>query len=116
MEMCSHFKNVISLHVVAMARTKNTARSNPFVLPRATLADHIQAIAVSTEMEKDLGTKEMGSKIPATVDVPEIENVESVECSEIVSKEGEPEPMTPPGGDLYTPVFPEIMGQDIPKL
>ena len=49
------------------------------------------------------------------VDVPEIENVETVECSEIVSKEGEPEPMTPPGGDLHTPVFPEIMGQDIPQ-
>ena len=52
-----------------MARTKNTARSNPFVLPQATLADHIQAIAVSTEVEKDLGTKEMGSNIPAMVDV-----------------------------------------------
>ena len=96
-----------------MARTKNTARSNPFVSPWATLADHIQAIAVSTEVEKDLGTKEMGSNIPTTVDVPEIENVETVECSEVVSKEGEPEPITPPGGDLHTPLFPEIMGQDI---
>ena len=99
-----------------MARTKNTARSNPFVLPWATLADHIQAIAVSTEVENDLGTKETGSNIPAMVDTPEIENVETVECSEIVSKEGEPEPMTPPGGDLHTPVFPEIMGQDIPQV
>ena len=47
----SHFKHVITLHVVAMARTKNTARSNPFVLPQATLADRIQAIAVSTDVE-----------------------------------------------------------------
>ena len=98
-----------------MARTKNTARSNPFGLPRATLADHIQAIAMSTEVESDLGTKEMGSNIPATVDVPEIENIEIVECSEIVSKEGEPEPMTPSGGDLHTPVFPDIMEQNIPQ-
>ena len=65
---------------------------------------------------KDLGTKEMGSNIPAMVDVPEIEIVETVECSEIVSKEGEPEPMTLPGGDFHTPVFPEITGQDTPKL
>ena len=108
------FKNKISLHVVAMARTKNTARNNPFVIPQATLADHIQAIAVSTEVEKDTETKEMGNNIPAMVDVPEIENVKTVEHSEIVSKEGEPEPITPPGGDLHTPVFPEIMGQDIP--
>ena len=35
-----------------MARTKNTARSNPFVLTQATLADHMQAIAVSTDVEK----------------------------------------------------------------
>ena len=61
-------------------------------------------------MEKDLGTKEMGSNIPAVVDSPEIENVETVECSKIVSKEGEPEPMTPPGGDLNTPVFSEDHG------
>ena len=115
METCLRFKNVISLHVVAMARTKNTARSNPFVLPQTTLADHIQAIAVSTEMEKDLGTKEMGSNIPARENAPEIEIVETVECFEIVSKEGEPEPMTPTGGDLHTPVFPEITGQDTPQ-
>ena len=31
----------MALHVVAMARTKNTARSNPFELPRATVTDHI---------------------------------------------------------------------------
>ena len=98
-----------------MARTKNTARSNPFVLPRATLADHIQAIAMSMEVESNLGTKEMGSNIPAMVDTPEIENFETVECSKIVTKEGEPEPMTPSGGDLHTPMFPEIMGQDIPQ-
>ena len=78
------------------------------MLPWATLADHIQAIAVFTEVEK-----EMGSNIHTMVDVPEIKNVETVECSEIVSKEDEPEPMTPPGGDLHTPVFPEITGQDI---
>ena len=28
---------------------------------------------------------------------------------------GEPEPMTPPEGDLHTPVFLEVMGQDIPQ-
>ena len=98
-----------------MARTKNTARSNPFVLPQATLADHIQAITVLTEVEKDPETKEMGSNIPTMVHAPEIENVKTVEHSEIVSKKGEPEPMTPPGGDLHTPVFPEITGQDIPQ-
>ena len=98
-----------------MARTKNTARSNPFVLPRAALADHIQAIAVSTEVESNWGIKEMGSNIPTMVDATEIENVETVECSKIVSKEGEPEPMIPSGGDLLIPVFPEIMGQDIPQ-
>ena len=99
-------KNVISLHIVAMARTKNTARSNPFVLPQATLADHIQVIAVLTDVEKDPETKEVGSNIPTMVDAPELETVKTVECSEIVSKEGKPEPMTPPGGDLHTPVFP----------
>ena len=45
-----------------MARTKNTVRSNPFVLPQATLADHMQAIDVSTDVEKEPDTKEMGSK------------------------------------------------------
>ena len=41
MKTYSCFKHVITLHVVAMARTKNTARSNPFELPQATLADHM---------------------------------------------------------------------------
>ena len=108
------FKYVITLHVVAMAQTKKTARSNPFVLPQATLADHMQAIAVSTDVET-VGTKEMGSSIPTRVNGPQLENVEIVECSEVISTEGEPEPMTPQEGDLNTPVFPEISGQDIPQ-
>ena len=99
-----------------MARTKNTARSNPFVLPQATLADHMQAIVVLTDVGKDPETKEMGSDIPTRVDGPQLENVKIVECSEDISTEGEPEPMTPPEWDLNTPVFPEIHGQDIPKL
>ena len=110
------FKYVITLHVVAMARTKNTARSNPFVLTQATLADHIQAIAISTDVEKDPEIKETRSNIPARVDVSQFKNIKTVECSEVVSKEGEPEPVTPPEGDLYTPVFPEITVKDIPKL
>ena len=97
-----------------MARTKNTARSNPFVLHKATLADHMQAIAVSTDVET-VGTKETGSSIPTGVNGPQLENVKIVECLEVNSTEGEPEPMTPPEGDLYTPVFPEVMGQDIPQ-
>ena len=113
-KMYSCFKYVITLHVVAMARTKNTARSNPFVLPQSTLADHMQAIAVLTDVET-VGTKEMGSSIPARVNRPQLENVEIVECSEVIPIQGEPEPMTPPEGDLNTPVFPEINGQDIPQ-
>ena len=109
------FKYVITLHVVAMARTKNTARSNPFVLTKATLADHIQAIAISTDVEKDPETKEMRSNMPTRVDVHQLKNIKTVECSEVVPKEDEPEPMTPPEGDLHTPVFPEIIGQDIPQ-
>ena len=109
-----HFKYVITLHVGAMARTKNTARSNPFVLPQATLADHMQAKAVSTDVET-VGTKEMWSSIPTRVNGPQLENVKIVECLEVNSTEGEPEPMTPPEGDLHTPVFPEVMGQDIPQ-
>ena len=97
-----------------MAQTKNTARSNPFVWPQATLADHMQAIAVSTDVET-VGTKEMGSNIPARVNGPQLGNDEIVECSEVISTEGEPEPMTPPEGDINTPVFPEISGQDIPQ-
>ena len=42
-------------------------------------------------------------------------NVDTVACSKNVSQESEPEPRTPSGGDLHTPVFPEITGQDIPK-
>ena len=113
--MCLHFKYVITLHVVAMARTKNIARSNPLVLPQATLADHMQAIAVLTDVEKDPETKETGSNIPTRADGPQLENVKIVECSEVISTEGEPEPMTPPEGDLHTPVFPKIIGQDIPQ-
>ena len=109
------FKYVITLHVVAMARTKNTARSNCFVLTQATLADHIQAIAISTDVEKDPETKETRSNIPARVDAPQLKNVKIVERSEVVSKEVEPEPVSPPEGDLHTPVFPEIIGQDIPQ-
>ena len=98
-----------------MARTKNTARSNPFVLPQATLADHMQTIAVTTDVEKDPEITEMGSNIPTRVDGPQLANVKIVECLEVNSTEGEPEPMTPPEGDLHTPVFPEIIGQDIPQ-
>ena len=58
---------------------------------------------------------ETGSNIPARVDGPQLENVKIVECSEVISTEGEPEPMTPPEGDLHTPVFPEVIGQDIPQ-
>ena len=61
-----HFKHVITLHVVAMARTKNTARSNPSVLPQAIMADHMQAIAVSTDVEA-VGIIETGSSIPTGV-------------------------------------------------
>ena len=98
-----------------MARTKNTARSNPFVLARATLADHLQAIAVSTEVDSDLEIRDMGSNLSTMVDAPEISNtVDTVACSKNVSQESEPEPMTPSGGDLHTPVFPDITRQDIP--
>ena len=85
------------------------------MLPQATLADHMQAIAVSTDVKKDPDTKEMGSNIPSRVDGPQLENVKIVECSEVMPTEGEPEPMTPPERDLHTPVFPEIIGQDIPQ-
>ena len=99
-----------------MARTKNTARSNPFVFPRATLADHLQAIAVSTEMDSDLEIRDTGSNLSTMVDVAEIANtVDTVACSKNVSQESEPEPMTPSGGDLHTPVFPDITRQVIPQ-
>ena len=57
----------------------------------------------------------MGSSIPARVNGPQLENVKIVECLEVISTEGEPEPMTPLEGDLHIPVFPEVMGQDIPQ-
>ena len=57
----------------------------------------------------------MGSNIPTRVEVPQLKNVKSVDCSEVSSPEGEPEAMTPPEGDLHTPVFPEIIGEDIPQ-
>ena len=60
-------------------------------------------------------TKETGSSIPTGVNEPQVENVEIVECLEVNSPEGEPEPLTPPEGDLHTPVFPEVMGQNIPQ-
>ena len=115
-ETCLHFKYIITLHVVSMARTKNTARSNPIVLTMAALADHIQAIAASADVEKNPETKEMGSNIPTRVDASQLENVKIVECSEVNSKEGEPEPLTPSDGELHTPVFPEIIGQDVPQV
>ena len=85
------------------------------MLPQATLADHIQAIAVSTDVEKEPEIKDMGSNIPTRVDGPQVENVKIVECLEVISTEGEPEPMTSPEGDLNTPVFPEVSGQDTPQ-
>ena len=107
--MYSRFKHIIILHVVAVARTKNTAKSNPSLLPQATLADHMQTIAVSTDVDT-VGTKEMGSSIPTGVNESQVENVEIVQCLEVNSPEGEPEPLTTPEGDLHTPIFPEVMG------
>ena len=49
------------------------------------------------------------------MDAPQLKNVKTVECSEVISKEGKPEPLTPPDGELHTPVFPEIIGQDVPQ-
>ena len=57
-----------------MARTKYTARCNPFELPRAALADHLQGIALSTEVENDLEIRDVGSNISTMVDAPEITN------------------------------------------
>ena len=73
-----------------MARTKNTARSNPFELPRATVTDHIWAITATTDKEV-LEVKEMGSSIPTEVKESQVENVESVACLDVNSPEGEPE-------------------------
>ena len=72
----------------------------------------MQVIAVSTDVAA-VETKETGSSIPTGVNGPQFENVKIVECLEVNSPEGEPEPMTPPEGDLHTPVFPEVMGQNI---
>ena len=86
------------------------------MLPQATLADHIQAIAVSTDVVKEPEIKDTGSNIPTRVDGPQVENVKIVEYLEVISTEGEPEPMTSPEGDLNTPVFPEVSGQDTPQV
>ena len=63
-ETCLHFKYIITLHVVATSRTKNTARSNPIVLTQATLADHIQAIAASADVENIQKPKRWGVTSP----------------------------------------------------
>ena len=55
-----------------MARTKNTARTNPFELPKATLADHIRAIAATTDREA-VEAKETGSSIPTEVKESQVE-------------------------------------------
>ena len=49
-----------------------------------------------------MGTKETGSSIPTGVNEPQVENVEIVECLEVDSPEGEPEPLTPQK-ETYTP-------------
>ena len=97
-----------------MVRTKNTARSNPFELPKATLADHIGAIAVTTDREA-VETKKTGSSIPKGVKESQVENVEIVKYLEVNSSEGEPETLSNPEEDLHTPVFPEIMGLNMPQ-
>ena len=95
-----------------MARTKNTARSNPFQLPKATLADHIEAIAITTDREA-VETKKMGSSIPIGVKESQVENVELVACLDVSSPEGEPETPSAPEEGLNTPIFPEITGLNI---
>ena len=95
-----------------MARTKNTARSNPFKLPRATVIDHIRAIAATTDREA-LEAKEMGNNIPTEVKESQVENVGLVACLDVHSPEGEPETPTVPEEGLHTPVFPEITGLNI---
>ena len=95
-----------------MARTKNTARSNPFELPRATVTDHIRAIATTTNKEA-MEIKEMGSSIPIEVKESQVENVELVACLDVNSPEGEPETPSIPEEGLHTPVFPKIMGLNI---
>ena len=95
-----------------MARTKNTARSNPLELPKATLADHIEAIAVMTD-RGTVETKKTGSSIPIGVKESQVENVELVACLDVSSPEGEPETPSAPEEGLNTPVFPEITGLNI---
>ena len=97
-----------------MARTKNTARSNPLQLPQATLADHIRVIAATADREA-VESKEMGCSIPTGVKEPQVENVEIVKCLKVNSPEGEPETLSPLEGELHTPVFLEIMGLNIPQ-
>ena len=89
-----------------MARTKNTARSNPFELPKATVTDHVRAITNKEALE----VKEMGSSLPTKVKECQVENVESVACLDVNSPEGEPETPLNPDAGLHTPVFPEITG------
>ena len=95
-----------------MARTKNTARSNPFELPRATVTDHIRAIATTTDKEA-MEIKEMGNSIPTGVKESQVENVELVACLDVNSPEGEPETLLIPEEGLHTPIFPEITGLNI---
>ena len=97
-----------------MARTKNTVRGNPFELHQATLDDHLRNIAATPDKEA-VETKKMGSSIPTEVKEPHIENVKTVACLDVNSPEGEPETMSMPDGHLNTPVFPEIMGLNIPQ-
>ena len=85
------------------------------MLPQATLADHMQAIAVLTDVGKDPEIKETGSNIPARADGPQLENVKIVECLEVISTEGEPEPMTPPEGNIHTQCFLKLLGRISPK-
>ena len=98
------------LHVVAMARTKNTARSNPFELPRATVTDHIWAITttITTTDKEALEVKEKGSRPPAEVEGCQVENVESVASLDINPPKDEPETPPNPNAGLHTPVFSEI--------
>ena len=58
----------------------------------------------------------MGSSIPTEVKEPQVENVELVACLDVNSPEGEPETLSTPDGELHTPVFPEIMGLNIPQV
>ena len=97
----------MALHVVAMARTKNTARSDPYELPRATMAEHIWAITTTTDKET-LEVKEKDSRPPAKVKGCPVKNVESVASLDINPTEGEPETLPNPNAGLHTPVFSEI--------